>query len=245
MVLPVLSFTESQALAALRTFLLDIVADGTEVVRGQVNRVAEPRGADFIVMWPIRQERLETNETSYADNDVVGSIAGTILTVTAIGHGAISPGVLLVDESELIAVDTTIIEQLSGSVGGTGTYRITPSQTVGSGVIYAGERRDLVATQWTVQIDVHGPASGNNARVIETLFRSDYGVTALEESGLTIAPLYCESPRELPFENAEQQTEYRWVIEAVMQISPIVSSPQRFADELDITTIEVDTTYPP
>ena len=78
MTVPTLSLTEAQAMTALRTFLLGALPAGTEVIRGEVNRVPEPIGPNFIVMWPLRQERLETNETAYYDNVLTGSIAATV-----------------------------------------------------------------------------------------------------------------------------------------------------------------------
>lgn len=64
---PALSATESDALGVLRAFLLGILADGTEVIRGLDNRVPEPVGADFVVMTPILRERIETNVSTYRD----------------------------------------------------------------------------------------------------------------------------------------------------------------------------------
>lgn len=240
MVAPLLNLTEVQALSALRSFLLTSVATGTEIFRGQVNRVPEPRNADFVVMTPLRMERLETNETTYRDYDVVGSIEGDILTVTEIGHGALEAGVTLRGTSGLIAVDTTVVSQLSGTVGGTGTYRVSISQSVGSGVIYAGLRDDLVAIQATVQLDIHGPQSTNNAVMIETLFRSEVGYDSFVAQGYAVVPLYCANSRQMPFINAEQAYEDRWVVEAVLQISPITSTPQEFADALEVPIIPAD-----
>lgn len=63
-----ISITEDDVLAALRTFLLAIVATGVEVIVGQDNRVPEPTGDDFIVMTPLGQTRLSTNDSSYTDS---------------------------------------------------------------------------------------------------------------------------------------------------------------------------------
>lgn len=245
MVPPLLDLTEEDIYLATWSFLTQSVATGTEVIRGQVNRVPEPASANFVVMTVIRRERIETNETSYRDYDVTGSISGSVLTVDAVGHGALESGMLLRGTSGLIAVDTVVLGQLSGSAGGTGTYRVSGTQVIGSGVIYAGLRDDLVAAQLTIQLDVHGPDSTDNVTRISTLFRSEVGVDSFEASGFAVAPLYCNDGRQLPFVNAENQYEDRWVLEAVLQISPTVSTPQQFADEVEVTTIEVDTTYPP
>ena len=50
--------TQSQIMQALRSFLLGVLPTGVPVVLGQINRVAEPKGSDFVVMTPIRQVRL-------------------------------------------------------------------------------------------------------------------------------------------------------------------------------------------
>lgn len=87
-----LSLTESQALAALRAFLLAVLPDGTEVIAGLDNRVPEPVGADFVVMTPVLRERLSTNVTTYSDGwpDAPGVKAvrqATKLTVQLDIHG--------------------------------------------------------------------------------------------------------------------------------------------------------------
>lgn len=234
-----LSFTESQTYAALRTFLLSILPPGVDVVRGQVNRVAEPANPNFVVFWPLARERLGTNLTTYADNTVVGSVSGTVLTVASVTRGKLSSGMLLLDATQVIAIDTVLGQQLSGSLGGTGTYAVAPSQTVASGTIYAGVRADMEPTKLTTQLDVHGPASGDNSQRIAALFRSEYGVSALAASGLDLAPLYCDDPKQMPFINAEQEYEDRWTIDACFQVNQVIGTPQQFADELSVTLIPV------
>lgn len=243
---PILSLTERQALIALRSFLLGSIRPSTEVVLGQVNQVPEPRNEDFIVFWPLRYERLATNETSYRDVDVVGSISGTVLAVTQVNHGVIIAGMTLLGTGlSTVLPDTIVGSQLTGSLGGTGTYTVSKSQLVGSGVLYLGLRDDMAAIRMTVQLDIHGPESANNAFMVETLFRSEVAEDAFESRGFAVVPLYADAARQMPFVNQEQQYENRWVVEAVMQMNPVTSTPMQFADELDVTTIEVDTTYPP
>jgi hypothetical protein len=62
-----ISITEDNVLAALRGFLLGIVAAGVEVIDGQDNLVPEPLGDDFIVMTVLFQKRLSTNSSTYTD----------------------------------------------------------------------------------------------------------------------------------------------------------------------------------
>ena len=200
-------------------------------------------------MSPLRQARLATNETTYQDNVVTGSIADTTLTVTAVENGALSNGVLLIDGNypSQVAAGTTIVEQLTGtSPGGIGTYEVSISQTLTSRVLYAGVRADLVETELTVQLDIHGPAAGDNAKIIEGLWRSEVASQAFEANQaagvvpFSITPLWCDMRGEMPFWNEQSQIEYRWVIDAKMQINPVIGTPQQFATELHTTLHEAN-----
>jgi len=170
MTTPTLSLTESQTLAALRSFLLAVLPAGVEVVKGQVNRVAEPKGSDFVVMTSTLRERLSTNIDTYTD-----------------GH-PVNPGT----------------------------------------------KASLQPTKVTIQVDVHGPASADNAQIIVTLFRDEFATTAFSASGFDVTPLYASDPRQAPFLNGEQQVETRWTIDAVMHCNPVVTVPQDFFTEVSI-----------
>lgn len=61
-----------------------------------------------------------------------GAISGTTLTVSAIGSGALLPGIALADTTSALLPSTTITEQLSGTPGGVGTYSVNQEQTVAS-----------------------------------------------------------------------------------------------------------------
>ena len=98
-------------------------------------------------------------------------------------------------------------------------------------------------TKIDVQLDIHGEGGTDNAQVIQTLFRSSYACDQMAASGLT--PLYCDDGQQVPFINGENQYEDRWIINAVMQATPVVSTAQQFADTLTVGVIEVDATYPP
>jgi hypothetical protein len=106
-------------------------------------------------------------------------------------------------------------------------------------------RGDLAKVAVTIQIDVHGPLASDNARMIETMLRSDWGVDQFAASSPDVAPLYASSPKQIPFLNAEQQIETRWTMDAVLECNPIVTNPQDFAGALEVEVVEVDATYPP
>jgi hypothetical protein len=64
---------------------------------------------------------------------VTGSIAGTTLTVTAVGSGTLYRGAVIAGTG--ITIGTTITSQVSGAVGGIGVYTVSNSQTFASGTI--------------------------------------------------------------------------------------------------------------
>lgn len=68
------------------------------------------------------------------------SIAGTTMTVTAVGSGALAAGQFLWTGAAANGVvpDTTIISQLTGAAGSTGTYTVSFSQTMASQSVTSG-----------------------------------------------------------------------------------------------------------
>ena len=106
-------------------------------------------------------------------------------------------------------------------------------------------RSDLAPTQVTVQLDVHGPNSADNAQIITTMFRSEWAVDQFVTSGFDISPLYTSDPRQLVFENAEQQIEVRYSIDVVMQANVITTVSQQFANALNIGLVDIDATFHP
>lgn len=140
----------SDLFAALRAFLLDVLPDGVDAVAGMPNRVAEPQEPKFIVMSALRETRLRTNVDSPDDVRFTGSIAsdsatftGSIeptvpsspdempsgtLTVDAVTLGVIRAGALVGGVG--VAASTYVIEQLDGTAGGVGRYRVSISQEV-------------------------------------------------------------------------------------------------------------------
>lgn len=97
------------------------------------------------------------------------------------------------------------------------------------------------STRIKVQLDFHGPNSGDNAQIAATLLRSGYGVYLFKSSGLGVEPLYAEDPRQTTFLNGEQQFEIRWIVDAVLQVNPVLTVPIETAIELDPEAIDVIT----
>lgn len=226
-----LTLRESDAFAAIGNALTAFVLAGTSVIRGQQNRVPEPVGADFCVMWPLSRVRLSQNVDTYNDIAFIGSISGNTLTVTQMLEGTIVNG-LVIDAADILA-NTSIVAQLTGNpVGGVGTYKVNNPQSLLSTTMQAGSKNILQSIQFTVQIDVHGPMSADNAHIISTIFRDAVGVDKFTASGFDIASLYCNDPRQMPFIDGEQQQEERWIVEAVLQVNPVISMPQDFASNV-------------
>jgi hypothetical protein len=238
----ILSPTQAQIQTALRSFLLSILPTGVDIIAAQVNRVPEPQNADFVLMTTLRRERIETNIDTYADCEFVGSIAATVLNVTQVAYGTINVGNQVFGSS---VTANTVISGLGTGSGGIGTYNISESQTISSRTLACGTEAILQPTKVAIQLDVHGPNSADNAQIISTLFRDYYATQQFATSGYDIVPLYADDPHQIPFINAEEQYETRYVIEAMLQVNQIVSNiPQQFAAQLSVTLDNVEAQFP-
>lgn len=74
-----------------------------------------------------------------------GSIAATVLTVTAVASGTLAAGQPVSGTG--VSAGTVIVNQLTGTPGGIGTYTVSPSQTVASGALTT---KGGVETSWSV-----------------------------------------------------------------------------------------------
>ena len=239
-----LDLTEAQTFSALRAFLLAVLPDGVEVMRAQDNRVPEPTVPDFVIMSPLRRPRLATNIDTYNDVVMTAAIADDVLTVSAIGMGAIQLGAPIVGAN---VAPNTIVKAFGSGSGGVGTYTVTPgAQAVSSEAMLAGCENLLQKTDVVIQLDVHGPSSADNSQIIATLMRDDIACEAMAATDGRIQPLYADDPKQSPFFNGENQVEYRWVVEAHLEANPTVTMLQQFAATLSVEgLIPVDVVYPP
>lgn len=98
------------------------------------------------------------------------------------------------------------------------------------------------AVRLTVQLDCYGASAGDWAVMLSTVLRDEYGVTALAP---VLAPLFTDDPRFAPLIDGEEQYERRWIVPAVMQYNPVVSTPMQFADAAEADLINVDVRFPP
>lgn len=101
---------------------LQILIDGVNRNGGVINLGA---ATSFSSAAGIIQTALGTATPTLANG--TGSIAGNVLTVATLGSGLIQPGQTV--NGTGVQAGTYIQQQLSGSVGGTGTYQVNNSQT--------------------------------------------------------------------------------------------------------------------
>jgi hypothetical protein len=238
------SITGSAVTTALGDFLTQFLPAGTVVVVGQDNEVAEPAGASFVVMTPISRDRLGGDIDAYQDCSFEGSIAATVLTVSTVLLGVLTPGNLVFGTS--LVAGTTLGSQISGPPGGAGTYNIAPSQTVASEKMACGQETLAQTVEMVVQLDFHGAdslSSGDMAQTVSALFRDDIAAVFFADYP-GIYPLHADEAHQAPFINAEQNYETRWVIDVHLQINPAVIVPQQFADQLHADLTDVDAEYP-
>lgn len=237
-----ISPTQSNIYEALRTFLIGVLPNGVDVIQAQDNLVPEPNGNDFVTMNAIRFPRLRTNVDTYADALYTGSISGKTMTVTAVAFGTLAVGKPVFGTGVTVG---TVISALGTGSGGVGTYTLSASQTVSSRALASGIETLEEGTQVAIQLDIHGPASSDNAQIIATTLRDEYAVDTFATSGFDVVPLYCEDPVQRPFINAEQLYETRWVVEAQLQANQILAVPMQFAGTVTVTPVDVDAAYPP
>lgn len=98
------------------------------------------------------------------------------------------------------------------------------------------------AVRITAQFDCYGALSGDWSVILSTVLRDEF---SMEPLAPILAPLYCDDPRFAPLVSGEEQYEQRWIVPAVMQYNPVVSTPMQFADTATADTINVDVSYPP
>lgn len=234
--------TQDQIDTALAAFLQSMLGS-TVVIQMQVNRTPEPPDVNYVAINQVSRPRLATNIDSFTDVSLEGSIATTgILTATSV-DGVLVPGLPLIGAD--VVAGSVLGAQITGPAGGAGTYNVAPAQLVTTQLITAGTKQSLQKAEVVMQLDVHGPDSADNVQFISTLFRDGYGVDFFSGQGVDVAPLYCSDPRQLPFDNAEEQWETRWSIDLHMEGNFVVFDlPQQFAHSLELDVISVEAAYP-
>lgn len=109
---------------------------------------------------------------------------------------------------------------------------------------FGQEEAVIQATQFDYQLDVHGDLSGDAVQAVTTMMRDPYGADFFAKNSPGISPLYAKDPKQLPFINAEQQYENRWVVEVCLQADPEIVFPQQSATTLTVVTKSVEAEFP-
>lgn len=237
--------TQSDVQKAIRAFLTDVLPAGVPIIAAQANRVPEPKQKNFVIISPLRFERLATNLSRDLDNRFTGSVAGSALTVSAVDFGEIRIGSTLFGVG--VADGTRITAQSSGPAGGAGVYVVSNPQTIAAETLSSGLREVTLESIMTVQLDFHSEdyTAGQMAQTAATLLRDPYGTKFFEGQGIPLAPLYADDPRMLPFTQDQSQWEWRWTLDAKFQLDQTVLVSAQYADSLSVLTINVDAAYPP
>jgi hypothetical protein len=242
--------TTSNVLASMRSFLMAVLPSDVVVVQAQPNRVPEVAAGRFVIMSQPRYERIETNVSAYADAKFTGSITSNTMIITAVDpkfpNGMIGVGSIVFGVG--IAAGTQVTAILTGT-GQIGTYSIGGApQTVSSRTISAGAKTVTMNAKATIQLDFHSndTTSGDLANVVSNLMRDAFGVDqfANQSPNYGTVPLYADDARQAPFQNDQQQIEWRWIVEALVQANIVVSVPQQFADAVALGLKSVDEVFP-
>jgi hypothetical protein len=108
--------------------------------------------------------------TNLGDARFTGSVAGDLLTVSAIASGALAIGSLLTDEAFTLA-PATVVTGLGSGAGGVGTYIVNPAQAVASEAMTAtgqGARTSGYTTFANVPMQVQA-VSGDDLKLVSAL----------------------------------------------------------------------------
>jgi hypothetical protein len=122
---------------------------------------------------------LVTDATLAGNSITAGSISGTTLTVASIGSGTVlGPGLVLSGGSSSVGYvtpNTTIVSQLTGTAGSTGTYQVNISQNVSSVAIGVTGGGMTVTTMGTGYVIVGQTVSGTGIPTGTTIIAAGTG----------------------------------------------------------------------
>jgi hypothetical protein len=116
----------------------------------------------------LQEEVIAYLENTYSYLEFTGSIAGDILTVVSIDTGTVTVNSVI--RGQGVTTGTTIDEQLSGTAGSTGTYRVSISQTAPVTVIKADTKYSRTDTRrdtgYLIDAVVYDLTYGGNSQSI-------------------------------------------------------------------------------
>jgi hypothetical protein len=116
----------------------------------------------------LQEEVIAYLEDTYSYLEFTGSIAGDVLTVVAVDTGTVTVNSVI--RGQGVTTGTTIDQQLSGTVGGTGTYRVNIGQTTPVTVIKADTKYSRTDTRrdtgYLIDAVVYDLTYGGNSQSI-------------------------------------------------------------------------------
>lgn len=101
-----------------------------------------------------------------------------------------------------------------------------------------GTRITTRSTQVGCFVNFYGENATDYGQIFNTLFRDLYGCDFF--AVYDVQPLWCDDGRQMPLIDSEKQYATRWMIHALMQINPAVSTAQQFADTVEVTLKKAD-----
>lgn len=236
----IISPNEQDVFRVLRAFIQSVLPAGVPVRQGEFNRVAEPAHPDFVIMTTLRAPRMGSNFEDFFDLAFTGTIAGDLLTVSALVAKPLGvvPATIGIG-SPIFGVgvaDNTVVTALVGA----GTYRVSPgAQTIAPEKMATGVRAITQPGEYVIQVDVHGPLSQDNSRLITTTFFDPYAAEFFAGVNPAISPLFADDPQQLPFGNEQQQVEFRYSVDLHLEVNQTIRLPQQFAGALEVSTARV------
>ena len=135
--------TPLATLTALAAGTIKLTINGSVVTSGNINLSA---ATSYSQIASIIQTAL-----AYQDAQVAGSVTGNVLTVSAVASGALAAGQALTDAAGVLPAGLAILEQLTGTAGGVGTYQV--NQTVTGTLTSTGILAGALTVAYSSQLD--------------------------------------------------------------------------------------------
>lgn len=110
-----------------------------------------------------------------------------------------------------------------------------------------GKALNAQGKELRVQLDCYGESAMDTASTLVTLFRSPASTEWMERYALDggfplrLQVLHAGDARNAVFINEASNYEGRWTLDVHLQINQVVATPQEFAEQLDVDTVEADT----
>lgn len=131
---------------------------------------------------------------NFTGGTVTGSITGTTMTITAVSSGRVRPGHTITGTT--VAVNTTVVSQISGTTNGVGDYTVSTSQTVTSRTLTAAASSSDGIANAIVLKDIDNTVGSGS-----TVFPAANYCEALSINGLTDWYLPSQNELEIAYFN--------------------------------------------